>query len=977
VHRDPFLHNKRSLNAILLLAGLLSSLFLVSAYLFHPPFVASTNNRTTDAVMALAQTRVASDAVVIVDIDDASLARYGQWPWPRSLLAQLLTGIKAGGAASIGLDFILAEPDRTSPAAGAHSARPGNNSASEVLLGDNDLLLAKTLTRAPFVLGYEFSFKDNVERAAACDLHPPGLVWVGIPEPERQQLDLFTARDAICNLRHFSDNVTDSGFLNAAPDTDGILRRFPMIIRFEDQLFPSLGLAMLMQMHQSRQVVVRINNHGGLDLGVGDTTVPVDTHGAMLLPFVRQSDAILRISAADLLGGQVVADTFQGKLVIVGFSAAGLEHLFPTPAGPIRSHAELHAQVLVGLIAGHSIVRTATFLPWEALAALLITVLAALAIVRHSLLASAAINAALLVGCVGCAVFIVRTWGLLVSPLLPAVLLIANFVLLTIIKIWKTELDAQRYADNTLMLLKSSEKNLHSIIKTIPDIIFRLDSSGCLTFISSAVAKYTDSVETMIGRHISEFVPPDQLPHVRYNLMERRTGTRATSNLELQLRLPSRERNIPSETRFFSVSAEGIYEGETPTEREFIGTQGILRDITERKKLEEQLVNAQKLEVIGSLAAGVAHDLNNILAGLVTYPELLLLELPKDSPLREKIALIQDSGKSAAAIVQDLLTLARRGARADQVLNINTVITGYLASIECATTLKHHPNVTVEHHLAPDPLLIKGSRVHLIKTIMNLLTNAAEAMPAGGRITISTSSRYVDLPLKLYEEIPPGAYVCIRIVDEGIGIAEEDQRKIFEPFFSKKSMKRSGSGLGMTVIWVTVKDHGGFIDLQSREGEGATVELFFPATREQEESVSPQLVLEDYVGTEQVLIVDDSPVQLQIADNMLTKLGYKVTTVTSGESAVKYVQSHAVDLVVLDMIMPGGLDGLETYEKILEIRPGQRAIITSGFSEPEKVTRLQQLGAGEYVQKPYTLGQLGLAVRKELDISAKTTSTPQ
>jgi len=460
------------------------------------------------------------------------------------------------------------------------------------------------------------------------------------------------------------------------------------------------------------------------------------------------------------------------------------------------------------------------------------------------------------------------------------------------------------------------------------------------------------------------------LDKAQHRLNEKRTGERATRSLELRLILPQKQGINAADTGYFSVSAEGIYKNDAPNPGEFIGTQGILRDITEQKKMEEKLLQARKLEAIGSLAAGVAHDLNNILAGLVTYPDLLLLELPNDSPLREKIAIIQQSGKNAAAIVQDMLTLGRRGVKTGEVVDLNVIVSDYNASLEFEAIMKYHPKTVLKLDLAPDLLKVMGSRSHLAKAIMNLLNNAAEAMPAGGKITLSTYNKFLDNTLKLYEEIPPGEYVCVSVQDEGVGISSEDIQRIFEPFYSKKSMKRSGSGLGMTVIWATVKDLGGYINIQSTEGEGTRFELYLPVTRNEAAMSTKRNVLEDYIGTESIVIVDDMPEQLLIATKMLTKLGYSVTSFASGEAVVDYLCLHNADLVVLDMIMPGGMDGLDTYVRINEIHPGQKTIITSGYAESDRVAALQQLGAGAYVQKPYTLEKLGLAVRKELDRSS-------
>jgi len=969
--RKP-IHNELRLTGILLLTGLLFSVAICAVYLIYPPFISSTSNRTTDVVMSLAQTKPASGAVVIVDIDENSLAKYGQWPWPRNRLAQLLRTINTSGAASIGLDLILAEPDRTSPTnlqSDMDGKRGDRNATSNspINILDHDHTLADTLAKGPFVLGYAFLFKDNPKSETSCKPHPPVIAWINKADAGQNQNGFFRAQGIVCNRQLFSDAVTYSGFLNATPDADGILRRMPMLIQFDDRLYPSLALAMLMQYEKNGQIGMLQGESGSYSLIVGNRAIIVDTVGNMIVQFPRRTDATPRISAADLLDGKTSPDQLNGRIVLVGSSAAGLEQLYKTPAGPLHTHVDIHAQVLNNLLTGQQAIRSRAFLLWEALFGLFVAACACLAIARMRILPSAAVCVAFLACSWIGMVYIFQARGYLFSPLLPTVLLVLNYATLTIFKTWKIELATRNEADNTLVLLKSSEKNLSSIIKAVPDIIFRLDPAGHITFISPAILKYTASPDALLGQSIFDLVVPNDMPKARYHLNEKRTGERATHDLELRLLLPPRQDGSSEETGYFRVSAEGIYQGDTPCPDDFIGTQGIIHDITEQKKLEEKLLNAQKMEAIGSLAAGVAHDLNNVLAGVATYPELLLLELPPDSPLRAKISFIQRSGQKAAAIVQDLLTLGRRGAKNAEAINLNMVISDYLSSLEFDAVRKHHPNTTLESSLAPDLLNVNGSKVHLAKVIMNILTNAAESMPAGGKIRLSTYNIYLDTPLKLYEEIPPGEYVCVSVADEGIGISGDDLHRIFEPFYSKKRMSRSGSGLGMTVIWATIKDQGGYVDVQSREGEGTRIVLYLPATRQQEELPSQRIVLEDYIGTERVLVVDDVPEQRQIATNMLTKLGYAVTAVDSGEAAEENLRLHPADLVVLDMIMPGGIDGLETYMRIIKIRSGQKAIITSGFSESERVQALQQLGAGAYVQKPYTLEKLGVAVRRELD----------
>ncbi len=388
----------------------------------------------------------------------------------------------------------------------------------------------------------------------------------------------------------------------------------------------------------------------------------------------------------------------------------------------------------------------------------------------------------------------------------------------------------------------------------------------------------------------------------------------------------------------------------------------------EQRKLETQLAHSRKMEAIGTLAGGVAHDLNNILSATVGYPDLLLMDLPKESPLRKPILTIQKSGENAAAIVQDLLTLARRGVVSTEVTNLNQILHSYLESPEFRKLKEFHPNNEIDLSFESNLLNIMGSPVHLLKTIMNLVNNAAEAMVDGGTIFISTHSKYVDKPIKGYDHITEGDYVVLTVSDTGEGISAGNLERIFEPFFTNKRMGRSGTGLGMAVVWGTVKDHNGYIDIQSHQGKGTIFTLYFPVTRKEIGDGEKALPIESYMGNgASILIVDDIEDQREIASRLLMKLGYSVTSVSSGEEAVDYMKDNSADLLVLDMIMDPGIDGLETYKRILDLYPDQKAIIASGFSATDQVIAVQQMGAGAYVKKPYTLEKIGLAVKTELN----------
>ena len=394
-----------------------------------------------------------------------------------------------------------------------------------------------------------------------------------------------------------------------------------------------------------------------------------------------------------------------------------------------------------------------------------------------------------------------------------------------------------------------------------------------------------------------------------------------------------------------------------------------VRERTEKLKIaNKQLVRAQKMEAIGALAGGVAHDLNNVLAGIITYPELLLGEITDEkNPIRNYLLKIKKSGEKAAAIVQDLLTLARRGTTPTSVVNINTVVMEYLNSPEFEKLRFYHPKMQVDTNLSDNLENIMGSAVHLSKTIMNLVSNAAEAMPDGGKILVRTENRYVERPVTGYETVKEGVYVVLSVSDEGVGISEEDQEKIFEPFYTKKVMGRSGTGLGMAVVWGSVKDHDGYVEVDSTQGKGTTFTLYFPKTSLKlfKDKQSPSV--EDFKGSgESVLIVDDVKEQREIVSLMLSKLGYTVAAVPSGEKAVEYLRKNEVDLVILDMIMDPGMDGCDTYKTITQFKPRQRAIIASGFTETERVAEAQRSGAGAFIKKPYLMKEIAMAIKSEL-----------
>ena len=387
----------------------------------------------------------------------------------------------------------------------------------------------------------------------------------------------------------------------------------------------------------------------------------------------------------------------------------------------------------------------------------------------------------------------------------------------------------------------------------------------------------------------------------------------------------------------------------------------------EQARLRDQLERAERMKSLGLLAGGVAHDLNNMLGPVVGYAELLARELPADSRPALRARKIGKAAEDASVVIQDLLTLARRGRCEMKPLDLNTVVKSYIESPGFEKLKERHANIAVKTELDLAIGMITGSEPHLAKVIMNLITNAVEAMSETGTLTIQTEQAFMESLPSGFQQIVPGNYVVFTTKDTGSGIAPEDISKIFEPYFSKKKMGQSGSGLGLSVVYGIVKDHNGYYDVRSELGQGTEFMLYFPvlavAPKAEVESAQPEAM----GGTERILIVDDSESQRELAAEITREMGYDVESAENGRSAVALIRQKDFDLVVLDMIMEPDFDGLSTYREILRFKPAQRAIVVSGYSSTERVEEVLALGAAEFVHKPYAVEKLTRALRSALD----------
>ena len=386
----------------------------------------------------------------------------------------------------------------------------------------------------------------------------------------------------------------------------------------------------------------------------------------------------------------------------------------------------------------------------------------------------------------------------------------------------------------------------------------------------------------------------------------------------------------------------------------------------ERKELQAKLERARRMESLGVLAGGVAHDLNNLLGPLVLYPQLMLEKFTLESQCVNYINKMEATAKRAAGVVQDLLTIARRERYEMTQVDINEVISTYLQSPEMEILQSENRAVNIITNIDATIPKINGSAGHLYKVFMNLVMNSFDALVDGGEISLTTECKHLTELNNGFNQIDEGDYNVITVTDNGPGIPEENLNRIFEPFFSNKNLGRSGSGLGLAIVYGIVKDHNGYIDVISKVNEGTTFILYIPIAENSSGEI--QIIMNQMVFRAAKLswLSMTWRSKRDLAETALSSFGYQVKSVPSGEEAVEFIKSNPVDMVLLDMIMDPGMDGLDTYREIINIHPNQKAIIVSGYAESDRVQKALKLGVASFIRKPYTIQVLCKAIRDVL-----------
>jgi PAS domain S-box-containing protein len=495
-----------------------------------------------------------------------------------------------------------------------------------------------------------------------------------------------------------------------------------------------------------------------------------------------------------------------------------------------------------------------------------------------------------------------------------------------------------------------SERRYQELVDSVMEGIGIVDKDEIIRYANPAFARIfdEDAAEAIIGKNLIDYLPESQQNLVFSQSGWRRKGKSSQYELEI-------------------VSAKGrkkyVYVCITPRfddGNEYTGAIGSVLDITETRTLQEFVSRAQRLEIAGRIAGQVAHDFNNLLGPLVAYPDMIRCELSENHPAMSMLDDMQKAAEQMADINQQLLTLSRRGHYVQETFCLNETVRQALAQMPgLPETLR------IETDLDAGLMNTRGGSAQILRVILNLLSNARDAVRDNGTVRIRTENYYADQVTLKYGRIPKGEYVKVTISDTGCGILKEQLSRIFEPFFTTKTTDRQrGSGLGLSVVHAVMEDHNGFVDLSSTPGDGTSFFLYFPIARE-----TGEIQRSDEIsgGSESILVVDDDTTQREVAQKLLGKLGYIVTATESGEKAVEFLKCTPHDLLVLDMIMPDGMDGAETYRKALEINPFQKAVVVSGYAETDRIDMALKLGAGAYLRKPLTLKALAVSVRKELD----------
>jgi len=499
--------------------------------------------------------------------------------------------------------------------------------------------------------------------------------------------------------------------------------------------------------------------------------------------------------------------------------------------------------------------------------------------------------------------------------------------------------------------LRESEEKHRTALEASPDPFVVYDKGGKVIYFNPAFTQvFGWSLEERLGKKMDLFVPEDAWPETRMMIEKVLEGERF-SNIETRRHTKNGE-NLP-----VSIS------GATYRDRSgnLLGSVINFRDISEQKKLEGQLQQAQRMEAMGTLAGGIAHDFNNLLMGIQGRTSLMLMDTDASHSHLEHLQGIEDYIKSAADLTKQLLGFARGGKYEIRPTDLNELIIN-----ENRMFGRTRKEINIQEKFEQNLWTVEVDQRQIEQALLNIYVNAWQAMPGGGNLYIQTENVIIDEDYIKPYQVEPGNYVKISITDTGVGMDETTQQRIFDPFFTTKEMGR-GTGLGLASAYGIIKNHNGFINVYSEKDEGTTFNIYLPAS--EKEAVKEKEPNEElFKGTETLLLVDDEDMIMQVGQRVIGKLGYKVLTAKSGKEAIEIYEKNRgqIDMVILDMIMPN-MGGGETYDKLKEINPDIKVLLSSGYSINGQATDILEQGCNGFIQKPFNMGALSKKIREILD----------
>lgn len=510
-------------------------------------------------------------------------------------------------------------------------------------------------------------------------------------------------------------------------------------------------------------------------------------------------------------------------------------------------------------------------------------------------------------------------------------------------------------------LRQADKLNRHNklLLHAAGEGIYGVDRQGRTTFMNPAAERMTGFSEAeMLGSNQHELLHHTRADGTPYPVCD----------CPVHLTMRTRQPHSVTDELFWKKDGSSfpVEYVVTPVEEEgeVIGAVVLFTDISRRKLLEKQLLHAQKMEAVGRLTSGIAHDFNNLLTTIFGYSEILLREMAEDDPRRQKVGMIQQAGKMAAALTRQLLAFSRRQVLEMRTINLNQVIDGLARMLRRLIG----ENITLTLNTLQPGCLIRADAGQCEQIIMNLAINAKDAMPKGGTLTfISDIVHLAETKQTGFEEIRPGSYVLMRVIDTGEGMTEEIQKLIFEPFFTTKEMGK-GTGLGLATVYGIVKQHNGFIAVTSTPGHGTAFDLYFPLAENQP---NDSAILADAAlprGRETILVVDDTATIRQFLRDTLEPLGYTILEAGNGEEALAVADSgeSPIDVLLADMVMPG-MGGMELARTLQPRQPGMKTLFMTGHLPPEAVAQNIFSESAHLIQKPLSPGQIARQVRAILD----------